>query len=72
MEHTWHAHRNHHKCRTAKGYECDGEVSDTVTVTIPHARQHHSGRYKCGYADAEPSHEDGCDLHVRGRSEQAS
>ena len=66
LQWAWHSYSSHPSHRTADGYEFDGDISDTVTLHIPEAKQRHSGRYRCDYGAADLSDENHCDLHVRG------
>ena len=66
MQWAWPTYSSYPSHRTAEGFEFDGDISDTVTLEIPEAKQRQSGRYRCDYGAAELSDENHCDLHVRG------
>ena len=63
----WYDGQSTPHCGTVDGYQFDGPISDTVTLTIPVSSQHHAGVYRCDYINQNYSPEHGCDMYIRGQ-----
>ena len=55
-------------CTTSSGFDFDGRLSHTATVTISNTTKRHAGIYVCDYSLAAPQDLRECELHVKGHN----